>query len=102
VELYNPDWVSVTLNRNLPQNYTEIATIVATLAGKVPDSYLYELLWFVDDPVKALAEMKAQKEAAVKANMAAMGYTDETFAGGANSKTTTANDDGVDDETATE
>jgi hypothetical protein len=79
VVLYNPDWVSITLNRNLPQNYKEIADIVAVLAGKVPDSYLYELLWFIDDPVKALEEMKAQKAQALKDNMAAMGYSEDSF-----------------------
>lgn len=74
-DLYKSEWVSVTLNRNLPQNYKEIADIVSVLSGKVPDSYLIELLWFIDDPVKALAELKTQKEEALKANMAAMGYT---------------------------
>lgn len=81
-DLYKSEWLTFTFNRNLPQNYKEIADIVAELSGKVPDSYLIELLWFVDDPVKALAEMKAQQEqaakATAKANMAAMGY-DSSF-----------------------
>lgn len=63
IPLYNPEWVSFTINRNLPQNFKEIADIVTALSGKVPDSYLYELLWFVDDPEAALEEMKQQKEA---------------------------------------
>lgn len=73
VELYNPDWVAFTFNRNLPQNHKEIADIVKLLVGVVPDAYLYELLWFIDDPVAALEEMKAQKEAerADEAEMAA-------------------------------
>jgi hypothetical protein len=65
-ELYDPAWVAITFNRNLPQNYKELADIVKELAGVVPDSYLYELLWFVDDPVAALKEMKVQKEADAK------------------------------------
>lgn len=74
VKLYNADWLQITLNRNMPQNYQEIANIVKLLTGIVPDSYLYELLWFVDDPVAALEEMKVQKQAALDANMAALGY----------------------------
>lgn len=81
VPLYNPDWVAFTLNRNLPQNYMEIAQIVSMLAGIAPDSYLYELLWFIDDPVAALNEMKKQKEQAQKdaaaAAQAAIGYGGE-------------------------
>lgn len=66
VPLYNAEWLTFTVNRNLPQNFKEIADIVAALAGKVPDVYLYELLWFIDDPVLALEEMKKQKEAEVE------------------------------------
>lgn len=60
--LYTTDWIAFTLNRNLPQNYLELSQIVAQLAGMVPDMYLYELLWFIEDPVAALEEMKKQKE----------------------------------------
>jgi SPP1 family phage portal protein len=77
VRLYNPEWVSFTFNRNLPQNFKEIAEIVKNLAGIVPDSYLYELLWFIEDPVAALEEMKKQKADALKANMQAMGFDAE-------------------------
>lgn len=77
-DLYQSEWVSVTISRNLPQNNKEIADIVAELADIVPDSFLYELLWFIDDPQKALDEMKAQKEEASKnslaGNLAAIGY----------------------------
>lgn len=80
-DIYRPEWLTFQLNRNLPQNFKEIADIVAELSDKVPDSYLYELLWFMDDPVKALAEMKKQKadklEAETKAGIAAMGYGSE-------------------------
>ncbi|EIW19924.1 MULTISPECIES: phage portal protein [Pelosinus] len=61
--LFSADWLQFTINRNLPQNFKEIADIVAVLSGKVPDAYLYELLWFIDDPVKALADMKEQAQA---------------------------------------
>lgn len=61
-DLYQSEWLEVTISRNLPQNNKEIADIVAELADIVPDSYLYELLWFIDDPQKALEEMRAQKE----------------------------------------
>lgn len=73
-DLYQSEWVSVTISRNLPQNNKELADIVAELADIVPDSYLYELLWFIDDPQKALEEMKAQKEEASKNSLTAIGY----------------------------
>ncbi|GAA4711074.1 phage portal protein [Brevibacillus fulvus] len=77
VPLYNADWVLWTINRNMPQNFSEIAQIVAQLAGIVPDEYLYELLWFIDDPQQALDDMKQQKEEALKANMDALGFGGE-------------------------
>lgn len=77
VKLYKAEWVAFTLNRNLPQNYQEIAQIVSMLAGIVPDSYLYELLWFVDDPIAALKEMKAQKQEEAEHNIKAMGFGGE-------------------------
>lgn len=81
VPLYNPEWVSFTINRNLPQNFLEIANIVKALTGVVPDAYLYELLWFVEDPVAALKEMKKQKDEEAKreadAGINAMGFGDE-------------------------
>jgi SPP1 family phage portal protein len=72
VPLFKADWLQPTLNRNLPQNYQEIATIVSTLVGKVPDEYLYELLWFIDDPKQALDDMKKQKAAEATASAAAL------------------------------
>jgi SPP1 family phage portal protein len=77
VPLYESQWADFTLNRNMPQNYLEIAQIVAQLAGIVPDSYLYELLWFIPDPKAALDEMKKQKEEAAKQALGAMGFGDE-------------------------
>lgn len=73
VDLYDAAWLEFTINRNLPQNYTEIATIVSMLAGIVPDTYLYELLWFIEDPKAALDEMKAQKDEDAKRALEAMG-----------------------------
>lgn len=77
-DLYQAEWTTVTISRNLPQNNKELADIVAELADIVPDSYLYELLWFIDDPQKALDEMKAQKEESSKTslagNLTALGY----------------------------
>lgn len=72
VKLYRADWLQPTLNRNLPQNFLEIATIVSQLSGKVPDEYIYELLWFVEDPVQAVEDMKKQKEAEAKAGIDAL------------------------------
>ncbi|WP_138751112.1 phage portal protein [Paenibacillus sinopodophylli] len=81
VTLYASNWVDFTLNRNMPQNYLEVAQIVAQLAGIVPDSYLYELLWFIPDPKAALDEMKQQKDdaskAAAEAAAAAIGFGGE-------------------------
>ena len=81
VPLYRAEWLQFTIQRNLPQNFAEIAQIVAQLVGIVPDSYLYELLWFIDDPVAALEEMKQQKEDDSKrqanAGMNAMGFGNE-------------------------
>ncbi|NIK67924.1 phage portal protein [Paenibacillus sp. BK720] len=80
-DLYSSDWIDVTINRNVPQNFLEIAQIVATLSDKVPDSYLYELLWFVSDPKAALDEMKKQKDDTAKrasqANLDALGLGGE-------------------------
>lgn len=72
VPLYKADWLQPTIKRNLPQNYQEIANIVGVLAGKVPDEYLYELLWFIEDPVQAVKDMKKQKEDALSQNVAAL------------------------------
>lgn len=76
--LYSVSWIDVSLTRNLPQNYEEIANIVSTLSDTVPDSYLYELLWFIDDPQKALEEMKAQKETDSNNSLSALGYNTNT------------------------
>lgn len=96
--LYSSDWVDFTINRNLPQNFLEIAQIVSTLSGKVPDSYLYELLWFIPDPQAALDAMKKQSEDAAAASsqaaLNAMGLGGEFSSTGTGS--TGAEDTGTD------
>ena len=81
IELYNAGWVDITINRNLPQNFAEITSIVSSLSGIVPDAYLYELLWFIEDPTEALKDMKKQKAETAKevaaAGLAAMGMGGE-------------------------
>jgi SPP1 family phage portal protein len=90
IPLYKPEWLQFTINRNLPQNFLEIAQIVATLVDIVPDSYLYELLWFIEDPVAALKEMKKQKDTAAKrqaeAGLGAMGFGGEFGQTGTNNE----------------
>lgn len=74
IELYDPAWVTASLNRNLPQNYEELANIASMLFGKVPDKYIYEeLLWFIDDPKKAVEEMKEQRKKQLEENFESMG-----------------------------
>ncbi|MGP9042114.1 phage portal protein [Cytobacillus kochii] len=94
VQLYNAEWLQHTINRNMPQNFLEIAQIVSVLAGTVPDSYLYELLWFIEDPVAALKEMKAQKKeeakAAAEAGANALGFGGEFGNTGAENNDDTA------------
>jgi len=89
VVLYSADWVSFTINRNLPQNFLEIAQIFSNLVDKVPDEWLYELLWFIDDPEAAITAMKKQREERAnleaKTGLAALGMGGEF--------STTGNDD---------
>lgn len=88
---YSADWVTVTLNRNLPQNNKEVADIVKELVDVVPDKYLLELLWFVKDAQKALDELKAQKKENAKNNMEALGFSSEFTDTGSNTDTGTGN-----------
>lgn len=97
--LFNSQWVEFTLNRNMPQNYLEIAQIVNYLADKVPDSYLYELLWFVTDPKAALDEMKKQRDDTA-ARTAAAGIAALGLGGEFSSTASTAESD--EDPSATE
>lgn len=62
ITLYKAEWITHTFNRNMPQNFKEIAEIVGMLVDKVPDEYLYDLIWFIDDPQAALEEMKKQRK----------------------------------------
>lgn len=90
IPLYEAHWLQPTLLRNLPQNYQEIANIVASLIDKVPDTYLYELLWFIDDPKQALDDMRKQrKDRQASATNALFGGGEFTTTGG--------KDEGTDD-----
>lgn len=96
IALYKAEWLDFTINRNLPQNFMEIAQIVSTLKDTVPDSYLYELLWFISDPVAALKEMEKQKDAGAKrtaqAGLNAMGFGGEFGQTGTEGGTDNSND----------
>lgn len=72
VELYQAHWLQPGLNRNLPQNNKEIAEIVTALYDKVPDTFLYELLWFVDDPAQVIKDMAKQRKDRQASAMASM------------------------------
>lgn len=64
VKLYRAEWAQFTINRNMPQNFLELAQIVAQLADIVPKSFLYEILWFIDDPAAAQKEWKEEQDSA--------------------------------------
>lgn len=81
VDLYQSEWLEVSITRNLPQNYEELANIVSTLSGIVPRSYLYELLWFIDDPQKALEEMKAEDSESQANSLQAIGLGADNLGG---------------------
>ena len=81
VDLYQSEWLEVSVTRNLPQNYEELANIVSTLSGIVPRSYLYELLWFIDDPQKALEEMKAEDSESQANSLQAIGLGADNLGG---------------------
>ncbi|MCM3789435.1 phage portal protein [Domibacillus indicus] len=100
VVLYKPEWAQFTINRNLPQNFLEIAQIVGQLIGFVPDIYLYELLWFIEDPKLALEEMKKQK--AEEDKRAAANAMNTIGFGGEFSQTSTSSTTGGANETKTD
>lgn len=79
VDLYQAEWLEMTITRNLPQNYEELANIVSTLSEIVPRSYLYELLWFIDDPQKALEEMEAEEKKTQTNSLSAIGLGADTL-----------------------
>ena len=69
----DPDQVNMTFKRSLPVNDVEIASMVQTLQGLVPDSILLAQVPFVEDVNSALEELKQQKKDSVVAQAAAFG-----------------------------
>ena len=68
--------VQIIFTRNLPQNDTELASLVNTLRGIVSTETLLSLLPFIKDPV---AEMeRVQKEKQLNMSLYSFGNTEET------------------------
>ena len=65
------DEVEIVLSRSLPVNELEVAQMVSTLQGIVPDATLLAQVPFVDDPAAALDALAKQREEQAK-NAAAM------------------------------
>lgn len=88
------DAVQITFTRALPVNETEIASMVATLSGTVPERILLSQLPFVDDPDDAVEQLQKEKEADIKRQRAtfATEYPD------ANRRSADADDEGETDE----
>lgn len=57
----NPNDIDIVFTRNLPSNEVELAQIVATLQGMVPDQTLLSILPFVKDAKTATEELKLQR-----------------------------------------
>lgn len=82
----DPNCVEIKFTRNLPANELEIAQMVATLQGMVPDSALLAQLPFVDDPEAAVEELQAEREKKVRMQQVA-------FSAAANTPPEVAEDD---------
>lgn len=67
------DEVEITLSRALPVNELEVAQMVSTLQGIVPDEILVGQVPFVDDPVAAMDKLKEQKAEAAQREAALYG-----------------------------
>lgn len=67
------DQVSMTFRRSLPVNDVEIAQMVATLQGIVPDNILLSQVPFIDDVDSAIEALDEQKEKGIQAQAAAFG-----------------------------
>lgn len=61
-ERIDPDAVEITMNRSLPVNNTELAQMIATLAGQVSSETLISQLPFVEDAAKELERLAAEKQ----------------------------------------
>lgn len=73
----NPNDIDIVFSRNLPANEAELAQIVATLQGMVPDQTLLSILPFVEDAKAAAEELRMQREEAARQQQ-------EAFAAAAN------------------
>ena len=62
----DPDDIDIIFTRSLPSNEIELAQMVQTLNGIVPQEILLGQLPFVNDPVAAAEEIEKQKQEAVK------------------------------------
>ena len=70
------DDVTITLSRALPVNELEIAQMVTTLQGLVPDAMLLAQVPFVDDVNTALDELAKQKEQQAKRDAEMYGFAE--------------------------
>lgn len=69
----DPDAVQMSFRRSLPVNDTEIAQMVATLQGIVPDNLLLAQVPFVEDVTGAIDDLAKQKKENIAAQAAAFG-----------------------------
>ncbi len=69
----DPDDVEIVFKRALPANEFELAQMVATLNGMVPQETLLAQLPFVNDPAQSAEEIKAEKAEAFARQQAAFG-----------------------------
>lgn len=74
----DPEQVEIVFTRALPANELELAQVVATLQGMVPDATLLSLLPFVGDAQQAADELQAQKEESVRLQQQAFAATANT------------------------
>lgn len=74
----DPEQIEIVFTRALPSNELELAQVVATLQGMVPDATLLSLLPFVGDAQQAADELQAQKEESVRLQQQAFAATANT------------------------
>ncbi|KAA3404638.1 phage portal protein [Akkermansia muciniphila] len=74
----DPEQIEIVFTRALPANELELAQVVATLQGMVPDATLLSLLPFVGDAQQAADELQAQKEESVRLQQQAFAATANT------------------------
>ena len=68
--------VQIVFTRNLPQNDTELASLVNTLRGIVSTETLLSLLPFIKDPVAEMERVKEEKQ--LNMSLYSFGNTEET------------------------